>query len=167
MKFISFEVVMIFHAVIVCWCSFKAFSTYVIRKFQHFIRSDWWECLSTSKVDGTQWGVTECESLHHFTISTFHHSTYTFYRDIWVRSMLIMFNEFGLSTYVITDKSWTCGSHDSRTSNTLINYIDLCFIDTLKHLYMSTLGCDCCACVCPFWCISGSVVLKHQWDPNQ
>ena len=77
MKFISFAVVINFHVVIVCWCDFQAFPTYGIRVIQSFVRLYSLECLSKSKFDGTQWGVTECESFHHFTITLFHHCTIT------------------------------------------------------------------------------------------
>ena len=102
MKFISFAVVIIFHGVIVCWCGFKAFSTYIIREIQSLIGSYWGGCLSTIKFYVTQWGFTECDSFHHYTISPFHHSKYTCYRDVWVWAMLIVLNNFGLSTYVLT-----------------------------------------------------------------
>ena len=69
---------------------------------------------------------------HHCTIATFHHSKYTCYRAVWLRAMLIVLNEFGISTYVLIDKMWIGGSHDLRTNNTLITSIYLCCIDTWK-----------------------------------
>ena len=118
--------------------------------------------MSTSKVDGTQLGVTECDSFNNFTIAPFHHSKFIWYQAVWVRAMLIVLNEFGLITYLLTEKTWICRLDDSRTNNTLINYIYLCCVDTWKQLYMSTLGCFCYSFVHPRWLISGFVVLKQS-----
>ena len=71
----------------------------------------------------------ESLSVTHFTISPFQ---YTCYQVVWVRAMLIVLNDFGLSTYVLTDKRWIGGSHNLRTNNTLITSIYLCGIDTWK-----------------------------------
>ena len=77
--------------------------------------------------------------LYHFTIAPFHHSKYTCYRAVWVQAMLILVNEFRLSTYVLTENRWIGGLNNSRTNNTLITYIYLCCIDTWKQLYTFTL----------------------------
>ena len=69
---------------------------------------------------------------HNFTISPFQHSKYTCYQTVWVRSMLIVLNEFWLSTYVLTEKMWIGGSYDYRTNDTLITSIYLCCVDTWK-----------------------------------
>ena len=155
MRFISFAVVIIFHGVIVCWCVFKEFSIYVIREIQYFIGSDWGECLSTSNVDGNKWGVTECDSFHHFTIAPFNYSNYTCYQVVWLRAMLIVLNEFGRSTYVITEKRWIGDSNDQK-KNTLINSIYLCCIYTWKtavYIYPRFLSLFLCAPVLVDLCI--------------
>ena len=101
--------------------------------------------------------------LHHFTITPF---KYTFYIVVWVQAMLIVFNEFGISTYVLTEKRWICGFHDSRTNNTLITSIYLCCVDTRKQLYTSNLGCYRCACVRPCRWILVSVTSKQFIRPT-
>ena len=74
--------------------------------------------------------------------------------------MLIVLNEFRLSTYVLTEKRWIGGLQDSRTNNTLITSVYVFFVDTRKQLYTSTIGCYCCACVRPCWWILVSAVSK-------
>ena len=123
-------------------------------------------CLSTIRFDGTQWGVTECASFQHFTITPLHHSKYTCYGAIWLRSMLIVLNYFGLSTYVLTEKRWISGLNDLRTNNTLITSIYLCCVDTWKQLYTSTIGCYLYAWVGPCRWIPGSVISKHFIRPT-
>ena len=100
-------------------------------------------CLSMIRIDGTQWGVTDCDSFYHLTITPLHHFKYTFYRYVWVQAMLIVLNESGIGTYVLIDKRWICGLHNLRANNTLITSIYLCCFDTWKtnvYVYLSLLS---------------------------
>ena len=104
--------------------------------------------------------------LQYFTIGIFHHSKYTCYQVVGVIEMLILFYDFWISTYVLTNKKLFGGSHDSRMNYTITTSIYLCYIDTRKQMYTSTIGCHCCACVHPRCWISGSVVSKQFIKPT-
>ena len=74
----------------------------------------------------------ESLSVTYFTITTFHHYKYTCYQYVLVQAMLIILNDFELSTYVLTEKSWIGSLNYLRPNNTLITFIYLCCVDTWK-----------------------------------
>ena len=95
--------------------------------------------ISSDRIEGGVWLQARLMVLHeeslsvtHFTIIPFHHSKYTCYLAVWVQATLIILNDFGLSTYVLTEKMWIGSLNDSSTNNTLITFIYLCCVDTWK-----------------------------------